>query len=104
MTRLSIASLLALGAFAVAAPVFAQEAPPPAPVPASKASAPPSAAKHRGAKPGDRNCLRSTGSLLPAKPDQCLSVPGRSYSAEDIRRTGATNVSDALRKLDASIQ
>lgn len=54
-------------------------------------------------KPGDRDCLRSTGSLIPAKPGHCLPVAGRTYSQKDLRRTGALTTADALRMLDPGI-
>lgn len=54
-------------------------------------------------KPGDRNCLRDTGSLIKPKPGQCLPVAGRSYSKDDIDRTGARTLGPALRDLDPSV-
>jgi hypothetical protein len=48
-------------------------------------------------------CIRDTGTHVPAKDRHCLAVPGRSYDSDDIRRTGATTVGDALDKLDPSI-
>jgi hypothetical protein len=54
-------------------------------------------------RPGDRDCLRSTGSLIPPKPGQCLPVAGRSYDQDDIRRTGARTTAEALRLLDPSV-
>lgn len=54
-------------------------------------------------KPGDYNCLRGTGSHIPAKAGGCLPVNGRAYSREDIERTGARNTADALRMLDPRI-
>jgi hypothetical protein len=54
-------------------------------------------------KPGDRNCLRDTGSLIKPKPGQCLPVTGRSYSKQDIDRTGARTTAGALRELDPSV-
>lgn len=55
-------------------------------------------------KPGDRNCIRSTGSLIPAKKGQCLqAVNGRSYTQQELRNTGAINNAQALRMLDPSI-
>ena len=53
--------------------------------------------------PGDRNCLQSTGSMIPAKPGHCLTAPGRSYSRQDILNTGRINNAQALRDLDPSI-
>lgn len=54
-------------------------------------------------KPGDRNCLQSTGSLIKAKPGSCLPVHGNSYSKEDIDRTGQPTMGPALQMLDPSI-
>lgn len=63
----------------------------------------------------DRNCLRSTGSLITAsanakaerkgrKADRCANAFGRSYDRDDIERTGASDVAQALRMLDPSIR
>jgi hypothetical protein len=54
-------------------------------------------------KPGDRACLRDTGSLIKPKPGQCLPVAGRSYSKDDIDRTGARTLGPALKDLDPSV-
>ena len=54
-------------------------------------------------RPGDRTCLQSTGSMIPAKNGRCLTVPGRSYSREDILNTGETTMGPALQKLDPSV-
>lgn len=54
-------------------------------------------------RPGDRNCLRSTGSLIPAAPGHCLALPGRSYSQQDLQRTGQIDTGRALQQLDPSI-
>lgn len=54
-------------------------------------------------QPGDRNCIQSTGSLIPAKPGTCLPVAGRSYSNQDIRNTGQPTIGPALQQLDPSI-
>lgn len=53
--------------------------------------------------PGSRDCIRSTGSLIPAPKGQCLPVAGRSYSHQDIQRTGQTDISRALQQLDPSV-
>jgi hypothetical protein len=55
-------------------------------------------------KPGDRTCLRHTGSLNPPKAGQCVNVVGTSYSAEEIQRTGEPNTARALQKLDPRIR
>ncbi|MDR3444817.1 MULTISPECIES: hypothetical protein [Dyella] len=54
-------------------------------------------------KPGNRNCLQSTGSLIPAKQGTCLPVAGRSYSRQDILNTGQVDTGRALEQLDPSI-
>ena len=106
---LLIASLVALSA---ATASFAQEATPPTATDATmqaagdaQNSAATTAAAHRQVlKPGDRNCLQTTGSLIPAKPGTCLTgAPGRSYSKEDIDRTGQPTLGPALQMLDPAV-
>lgn len=45
-------------------------------------------------------CVRETGTRLPR---QHTCLPGRSYDREDLLRTGATDIGDALRRLDPAI-
>ena len=59
--------------------------------------------KKNAVQPGDRNCLRSTGSLIPAKEGACLPVAGRSYSGDELRRTGYNDTGHALEALDPSV-
>jgi hypothetical protein len=63
-------------------------------------------------------CLRSTGSHIPvraraaddaaetekSKRPQCLPASGRVYTQQDLRNTGAIDITDALRRLDPSIR
>jgi hypothetical protein len=66
----------------------------------------------------DHHCLRETGSLIttsqnqralrraraqkePTEEVKCADY-GRAYTQDDIRRTGAVNMADALRQLDPS--
>jgi hypothetical protein len=60
----------------------------------------------------DRNCLRETGSRIATriKPradsrdaKRCVSATGRSYSGEELRRTGRWDLADALRSLDPAV-
>lgn len=71
-----------------------------------------------------RDCMRYTGSLILAERnrraadadandvddvdgmdrDDCVAANGRVYSREDLRRTGATDIADALRRLDPAIR
>jgi hypothetical protein len=48
-------------------------------------------------------CPPVTASRIPARPGECSSSAGRSYSQDDIQRTGQTNLADALPMLDPSI-
>ena len=48
-------------------------------------------------------CLTDTGSAIKRAPGNCMPVNGRSYTREDIDRTGATTVGGALTNLDPSI-
>jgi hypothetical protein len=53
------------------------------------------------AAPNDRTCLTDTGSQIASK-SSCRGY-GRSYSSDDIDRTGKTTAGDALGLLDPSI-
>ena len=48
------------------------------------------------------HCLK-TGSRIVQKDNECANVSGRAYSRDDIDRTGAFTVSEALRRLDPSV-
>lgn len=100
-TAILFALLAGMGASAA---VTAQNAMP-APAPQSSQSSRTSAAHERQLiKPGDRNCLQHTGSLLPARKGECLPVSGRSYSGDELQRTGANSTARALQMLDPSIR
>ena len=47
-------------------------------------------------------CLSETGSRMAGNNANCSAI-GRSYSSDDINRTGSTTVGEALRLLDPSI-
>ncbi len=51
----------------------------------------------------DRNCVTDTGSMIRSTKPRCLPVNGRSYSQDDIQRTGQTHLGPALQQLDPSI-
>ena len=57
--------------------------------------------------PADRNCLKETGSRIAPAADRkgrkCINAPGRSYVREDVERTGAGDLKDALRRLDPAV-
>jgi hypothetical protein len=48
-------------------------------------------------------CPQDTASRIPMRPGECSIAPGRTYSNEEVERTGQTNVGDALQMLDPSI-
>lgn len=56
----------------------------------------------------DRLCLSHAGSMIRSRADKktgrCIDANGRSYSREDLDRTGEVNIADALRKLDPAIR
>jgi hypothetical protein len=55
-------------------------------------------------KQSDRNCIRYTGSHISRREkDKCTGAVGRSYDREDIERTGATDIGQALERLDPSV-
>ena len=47
-------------------------------------------------------CVQGTGSKIPHKASPCAN-PGRSYSDEEIKKTGMTSAGDALRMVDPAI-
>ena len=61
--------------------------------------------------PFNTYCLRDTGSRIPPTEAEkkattaagCARGPGRSYSKQDLDRTGAIDTADALRQLDPSL-
>lgn len=51
-----------------------------------------------------RDCIRESGTRIVRRDkDGCNGMAGRSYSQEDLRRTGDTNIADALQRLDPAI-
>lgn len=94
------AVLLATATAALAAP---QNAPATSQTQADTAPANAHHAKRSPLKPGDRQCIQNTGSLIPAKKGECLPVPGRSYSKEELDATGQTTLGPALQQLDPAI-
>lgn len=108
--RILAAALLAVcGGLLVGLPAFAQSGPNNAQAPAQAANqpaVPTTAALHgkRAVPPIDsRMCIRDTGSHIPPPKGQCLPVNGSSYSQQDIQRTGANTIGQALQMLDPSV-
>lgn len=99
MSRFVFASALLLASCGASAVLLAQS--PPAPSSLTESSSHQSLP--RAARLNDRNCIRDTGSLIPAKKGHCLPVAGRSYSQQDLQRTGEPELGAALQKLDPSI-
>ena len=107
MNKFIVLACVLLGGGAVSVSIFAQSTTPAlAPAPATSSPLPPVAAVPvaHGIKPGDRLCLQQTGTLIRAKKGSCLPVAGRSYSADDLQRTGMPEPARALQRLDPSIQ
>lgn len=69
-------------------------------------AAPTAGVKPNAAVPGpvadNPACLKYTASRIPDSAGGCSAV-GRSYSSEDIQRTGAVTADEALRLLDPTI-
>ncbi len=105
MKRLALFAALLASAFAAGAqsPVPVDSA---APVTDSAAQAAAQDKRTGEDKLADRNCLKQTGSRViraDSRGRKCANGPGRSYTKEDLDRTGATDLAEALRKLDPSI-
>ena len=107
--------LLTLMLLAAPALAFAQSAPQPAQERGDR-SVP--TQEERVERDARADCIRYTGTRIVRKApkrdttvdevdeldsDDCVAVGGRVYSQEDLRRTGRTNVADALRMLDPAI-
>lgn len=108
MNKLMLTTAFALaGATAFAVPAFAQtadNAPSPTMKTAQNVANGQRAKQKRSVPPlNSRQCIRDTGSHIPPPKGQCLPVPGNSYSQQDIQRTGATNIGQALQMLDPSM-
>ena len=100
MSKLSILSLALIASLGFSAVGFAQSSPSSV---AGQTSQDNQKSTHVP-KPGDRDCIRDTGSLFPAKKDQCLAVPGRSYTGDELRSQGTNgNNARALQMLDPSV-
>lgn len=76
---------------------------PPADATASAAMPPKSEDKPRLS---DAHCIRQTGSRIRQRDARtaCNGQPGRSYSKDDLDRTGQPSLAEALRTLDPSIR
>jgi hypothetical protein len=51
---------------------------------------------------GKAGCVSDTGSRLQHSPGSCIAA-GRTYSGDDLQRTGEANVGEALQKLDPAV-
>lgn len=45
----------------------------------------------------------TTGTRIALKPGECANLPGRSFSQDELERTGAPTTAEALRMLDPSL-
>ncbi|MHB1271656.1 MAG: hypothetical protein ACYCZD_02625 [Rhodanobacter sp.] len=98
MSKSSIAMFALLTGLGINASAIAQN-----PAPASAVHASQKNDGRQLIKPGERNCLQQTGSLIRARKGHCLPLPGQSYSGDELRRTGATDTAHALQMLDPRI-
>lgn len=99
MSRFVFVSAMLLAGCGASAVLLAQDSPA---APPSVGSTSQRSVQH-AAPPDDRNCIRETGSRIPVKKGHCLPVAGRSYSQQDLQRTGEPELGPALQKLDPSI-
>ncbi|MGH8028160.1 MAG: hypothetical protein ACREO0_15690 [Pseudoxanthomonas sp.] len=108
MKRFALTSALLSLAFAASA----QNAAPAAAEPTAPQAAPANAASVHQDKNdakdeiADRNCLKHTGSRViraDSKGRKCAIAAGRAYNRDDIDRTGAIDLKDAIRKLDPAV-
>jgi hypothetical protein len=111
MKRLVLTAALLVLAFAASAQTAAPAPVEPADPQTTDTASAETSAKHDKADAkkdelAGRNCLQYTGSRLiraDSKGRKCANATGRSYSKEDIDRTGAVDLLDALRRLDPAV-
>ncbi|HEV7270305.1 hypothetical protein [Pseudoxanthomonas sp.] len=108
MKRMPTFVILAAALFAATAHAQAPAEPAATPAPASQSVAGTEdrpAAEGEKKRLSDTNCVRETGSRIARRDgtSRCTGQPGRSYTKEDLDRTGHTNIGDALRALDPAV-
>ena len=112
MKRLALTAALLSLAFAasaqIAAPAAADPAAPQTAAPAETSAETLAHQNKADAKDeaADRNCLKHTGSRLiraDSKGRKCAIAAGRAYNRDDIDRTGAIDLKDAIRRLDPAV-
>ncbi|TBR40183.1 MULTISPECIES: hypothetical protein [Dyella] len=97
--------IVGIAAAAITLPVRSQSTTPPAgdaslrAVPGGRVSAYPE--QPQAAK--DPDCLKPTGSAVQTQGGHCMPVNGKTYTKEQLDRTGEKNLGPALQKLDPSI-
>lgn len=113
MKRLALTAALLSLAFAASAQTAAPAADPAADPQAAAAPAASSAETSANQNKADakdeiadRNCLKHTGSRViraDSKGRKCAIATGRAYNRDDIDRTGAVDLRDAIRRLDPAV-
>jgi hypothetical protein len=48
-------------------------------------------------------CIKETGTRIKPKEGECVGAAGRTYSRDELDRTGAFSAAEALRKLDPAL-
>ncbi|WP_334177677.1 hypothetical protein [Pseudoxanthomonas sp.] len=113
MKRIPLFMILAAGLVAASAHAQTPAEPVPATPPTTAqapagmtAEMPSPAALGDDKRLSDINCLRETGSRITKRDGKprCTGQPGRSYTKDDLDRTGHTNLGDALRALDPAVR
>ena len=110
MKRLALFTALSCLAFAASAQtVLDAPAQPAEPQVAVVEAAAPDATEQAAVRElDDRNCLKQTGTRIAPRADRngrkCANVVGRVYTRDDLDRTGAVDLADALRRLDPAIR
>lgn len=101
LTRLLLAASFGMASFGL----YAQGTDPGAPDQTVTDAA--TAEQAEGADLAELDCIRHTGTRIKPRDsgsDDCINVPGRSYTRKDIERTGHLDLAEALRMLDPAIR
>ncbi|CAN7251758.1 hypothetical protein LJR168_001083 [Pseudoxanthomonas sp. LjRoot168] len=108
VSALFAACLMAAAAQAQAQASVERDGDAQAPERAADATAPVAPPSKHQEKPrlSDAHCIRNTGSRIRQRDARarCNGLPGRSYTKDELDRTGQTGLGQALRTLDPSIR
>lgn len=107
MKSANLTSLLLAASFSIASFGLCAQGTDPPGAPDQTVTDAATAEQAEGADLAELDCIRHTGTRIKPREsasDECINVPGRSYTRKDIERTGHLDLAEALRMLDPAIR